>query len=83
VGKKYCLHGSKNWDESCQDSAMKYAYGENWQEFKRVLLNFIDGSMNNNEEELMELVSENFQIVIDAVRYSDGTTGRRGYGKDL
>ena len=38
VGKKYCLWGTKNWDEACQDAAMKYAFGPEWREFKRVAL---------------------------------------------
>ena len=82
IGKKYCLHSSPNWDEACQDAAMKYAYGENWQEFKRVILAFIDEAKNDKVEEMLELVSENFQIVIDAVR-GDGYRGRRAYDKEL
>jgi hypothetical protein len=42
VGKKYCLWGSDNWDDACQDAAMEYAYGSRWPEFKRVAVEFLE-----------------------------------------
>jgi len=61
VGKKYCLYGSENWDEACQDGAMKYAFGENWNEFKKIIINFIEDIKNNRDIE-MDYFAENCAI---------------------
>ncbi len=55
VGKKYCLWGTKNWDEACQDAAMKYAFGPEWREFKRVALEFVEHVHKGNSIKLAEL----------------------------
>jgi len=57
IGKKYCLHGSKNWDDKCQDAAMEYAFGPPWREIKHVILEFIELSKKDDIEGLEKLVS--------------------------
>ena len=32
----------QNWDDKCQDKVLEHFYGENWQEFKDVLLKYQD-----------------------------------------
>ena len=53
VGKKYCLWGTKDWDDKCQDAAMEYAFGESWKELKKVALDFIKYTREKNIEKLM------------------------------
>jgi hypothetical protein len=57
VGKKYCLWGAKDWDDKCQDAAMEYAYGENWREFKKVALDFVEYVNKMEREKLLTLFS--------------------------
>jgi hypothetical protein len=55
IGKKYCLWGSKDFDDKCQDAAMEYAYGKNWKEFKKVALNFVKYINAKNAKKLISL----------------------------
>jgi hypothetical protein len=56
VGKKYCLYGSKNWDEACQDEAMKYAFRyDSWQNKKKFILEFIELANKNDLDGLANL----------------------------
>lgn len=55
VGEKYCLWGSDNWDDDCQDAAMKYAYGARWPEFKQVALEFLKFTEQKGVVEIAKL----------------------------
>jgi hypothetical protein len=82
VGKKYCLYGTKNWDEACQDAAFEYAFGENWQEFKRVALEFIEGVKNKDEGSLEKFFALPCTIAVSNVVHDDGSIGYRPHDAD-
>lgn len=62
VGKKYCLWGTKNWDDACQDAAIKYAFGPKWQEFKLIALEFVELVQKNDIEEFTKWSRYPFEI---------------------
>ena len=68
---KYCLWGSKNWDEECQNVSMEYAYSNygyaaiDWQEFKQVVTNFIKHIQSNQIDEALKLGTENVMLFTD------------------
>jgi len=57
IGKKHCLWGSKDFDDKCQDAAMEYAYGDNWREFKKVILDFIKYIKEKNAKKIVNLIA--------------------------
>lgn len=77
VGKKYCLYGTKNWDEACQDAAFEYAFGENWREFKRVALAFIEAQKAQDIEKMKELWAIPSCVSVSNVIHEDGGIGYR------
>ncbi len=64
VGKKYCLWGTKNWDDTCQDAAMKYAFGPEWREFKRVALEFVELVQKNDLVKFAELFDYDLGVTV-------------------
>jgi hypothetical protein len=64
VGKKYCLWGAKKWDDKCQDAAMEYAFGENWTEFKKVALDFVEYTREMDVEKLVALFTFDYTLYI-------------------
>ena len=82
VGKKYCLYGTKNWDEACQDAAFEYAFGENWREFKRVALEFIEAQKTEDTEKMMELWALPCGVTVSNGYHEDGTIKYRWPGAD-
>ena len=78
VGKKYCLRGSKNWDDACQDAAMEYAFGPNWREFKHVALEFLRLSREGRLIDISKLLKFPFKILISTRVHPDGSIGYVG-----
>lgn len=69
---KYCLWGSKNWDEECQDAAMDYAYAKynpksskSYTEFKQTVINFIKYVQANDIEKALALTHEKAMLFTD------------------
>ena len=58
IGKKYCLWGSKDFDDECQDAAMEYAYGDNWREFKKVALDLVEYGNKMDIENIEKLFAD-------------------------
>jgi len=75
VGKKYCLWGTKNWDEACQDAAMKYAFGPEWKEFKRVVIDFIELNKKNDPIGVSKLFQYPLNINRSTRVHDDGSIG--------
>ena len=58
---KYCLWGSENWDQECQDAALKYAYyhySEDWQKFSELIIKFIEHIQNRQYDQALALVHD-------------------------
>lgn len=59
---KYCLWGSSNWDDDCQTTSLKYAYGDYGRaerdpaKFKQVVIDFIKYIQNDQIEKAMQLI---------------------------
>ncbi len=75
VGKKYCLWGTDKWDEACQDAVMKYAFGEEWREFKRVIIEFLEAHKQNDPVVLSRLFKYPLNVAVASRLHSDGTYG--------
>ncbi len=75
VGKKYCLWGTKNWDEACQNAAMKYAFGPEWQEFKRTIIEFIELNKKNDPIGVSKLFQYPLNITRATRVHDDGSLG--------
>lgn len=59
----------KNWDDSCQDEVMKHLFGNNWQEFKEVLIAYQKAISNKDIKATFNLCK--LPIALD---YSPGVT---------
>ncbi len=55
TGKKYCKRGTEDWDDQCQDAVMHHVYGENWREFKYVVLQFVSALQRGDSEAIENL----------------------------
>ena len=60
---KYCLWGSKHWDDECQDTSMQYAYGdygrnEEAEKFKTIAINFIQYIQNQEYAKALALTHQ-------------------------
>ncbi len=73
---KYCLWGSKHWNEECQDASMAYAYGDydgddpesslkKYKEFKQVVIDFIKYVQTNDIEKALTLTDEKAMFFTD------------------
>jgi hypothetical protein len=68
---KYCLWGSKDWDEECQDASMQYAYGdygrckEDAEKFKKIVINFIKHIQNNEIDKALKLTCSDAMFFTD------------------
>lgn len=63
INKKFCKRGTKNWDDQCQDKVIEKIYGENWREFKEIIIKFRDELKRDNVEGLISLFTMPFMMV--------------------
>lgn len=72
---KYCLWGSKKWDEECQDAAMAYAYGDydeddqgkiqSYKNFKNAVIDFIKNIQANDIEKALTFTDDMVMFFTD------------------
>ena len=80
VGKKVCIHGTRFWDETCQDAAFAYAFGDSWREIKAASLRFVDLVNKGDSAAVAQMCIFPLEVDwavhyhFDGTRYSTGNT---------
>ena len=63
IGKKYCLFGTKNWDDACQDAAMKFLCKDNWERNKKIALDFLKYLKKGDLNKIVDLLYTGYSAI--------------------